>query len=79
MVDDKVLPHPSSVLAATISVTFVGPKNLPQKAMCRFLCVHRMWVRMDLKWLVNNAVYQGHLELKKKPLSAPMLKEVRLL
>lgn len=36
MTDTQTMP-PSSILAATIGVTFVGPQNLPQKTMLGFL------------------------------------------
>jgi hypothetical protein len=59
MVGDNVLPPPASILAATIGVTFVGPKNVPQKTMPGFLRVNRNRVRQALRWLKRyNPVYR---------------------
>ena len=60
MVGDECMPPPVSVLAATIGVTFVGPKNLPQKTLPGFLRVSRNRVRMALEWLKkNNPIYKN--------------------
>ena len=40
MTDSQVMPPSSSILAATIGITFVGPCNLPQKTMPGFLRVN---------------------------------------
>ena len=54
------MPPPASVLAATIGITFVGPKNLPQKTLPGFLRVTRARVRMALEWLKeNNPLYNN--------------------
>lgn len=58
MIGDDTLPASSSILAATIGVTFVGPKNMPQKTMPGFLHVNRNRVRDALVWLkTNNPIY----------------------
>lgn len=58
MVGDNLLPASPSILAATIGVTFVGPKNVPQKTMPGFLRVNRNCVRDALAWLKkNNPLY----------------------
>lgn len=41
MTDSQIMPPPSTILAATIGVTFVGPRNLPQKTMPSFLYLNR--------------------------------------
>ena len=52
------MPPSPTILAATIGVTFVGPKNVPEKTMPGFLWVNRMRVRMALEWLKeNNPLY----------------------
>lgn len=52
------MPPPSSILASTIGVTFVRPKNLPQKTMPGFLWVNRAQVWTALQWLQqNNPLY----------------------
>jgi hypothetical protein len=59
MTDEKIMPPASSILAATIGVTFVGPKNLPQKTFPGFLRVNRTRVHMALEWLKkNNPLYK---------------------
>ncbi|KAH9026124.1 hypothetical protein EDB85DRAFT_1844748, partial [Lactarius pseudohatsudake] len=59
MTDTQIMPPSLSILAATISVTFVGPKNLPEKTMPRFLRVNCVRVRMAFLWLKeNNPIYQ---------------------
>lgn len=58
MTDTQTMP-PSSILAATIGVTFVGPQNLPQKTMLGFLWVNCNHVHNTLLWLkLHNPIYQ---------------------
>ena len=53
-----IMPPSSTVLAATIGVTFVGPRNLPQRTLPGFLRVNRTRVRVALEWLKeNNPLY----------------------
>ncbi|KAH9052892.1 hypothetical protein EDB83DRAFT_2225763 [Lactarius deliciosus] len=59
MTDAQLMPPTSSILAATIGVTFVGPKNLPEKTMPGFLRVNRARVHTALVWLkANNPLYR---------------------
>ncbi|KAH9014179.1 hypothetical protein EDB83DRAFT_2193273, partial [Lactarius deliciosus] len=59
MTDAQIMPPRSSILAATIGVTFVGPRNVPEKTMPGFLRVNRNRVRMALQWLKqNNPLYE---------------------
>src|SRR5882762_8731438 len=51
MVADNVFPRPTRILASTIGVTFVGPKNLPEKSLPGFLHVRKHRVRDALIWL----------------------------
>jgi hypothetical protein len=52
------MPPSSSILTATIGVTFVGPKNIPQKTMPGFLRMNQNRVRIMLEWLkANNPLY----------------------
>lgn len=58
MVSDSVIPPHLSILMATMGVTFVGPKNLPQKMMPGFLHINRAQISMALTWLKdNNLIY----------------------
>ena len=60
MTDSQCMPPSSSILAATIGVTFVGPHNLPQKTMPGFLRVNRQRVHDALLWLkTNNPLYRN--------------------
>jgi hypothetical protein len=53
------MPWPSAILAATIGVTFVGPKNLLEKTCHLFCKVNRLCVCMALEWLKqNNPLYR---------------------
>lgn len=54
MVDDNIMPPPAKILSATIGVTFVGPKNLPERTLPDFLRVRRRRVYQALVWLKNN-------------------------
>ena len=52
------MPNPIRVLACTIGVTIVGPKNKPEKTMLGFLRVRRKVVRDALVWLKeHNPLY----------------------
>ena len=60
MTDSQIMPPSSAILAAIIGVTFVGPKNLPQKTMPGFLRVNRVRVHDALLWLKrNNPIYEN--------------------
>lgn len=59
MTDTQIMPPSSSILAATIGVTFVGPRNIPEKTMPGFLRVNRARVQDALLWLKsNNPIYK---------------------
>ncbi|KAF9553835.1 hypothetical protein CPC08DRAFT_620019, partial [Agrocybe pediades] len=52
------MPFPAIVLSATIGVTFVGPKGLPEGSMPKMFSVRRWKVREALAWLKeNNPIY----------------------
>ncbi|KAH9045123.1 hypothetical protein EDB84DRAFT_1265854 [Lactarius hengduanensis] len=59
LTDTQIMPPSLAILATTIGVTFVGPKNLPEKTMPGFLWVNRTRVRLALEWLkFNNPIYR---------------------
>ncbi|KAH9007948.1 hypothetical protein EDB83DRAFT_2208089, partial [Lactarius deliciosus] len=59
MTDTQIMPPSVSILAATIGVTFVGPKNLSKKTMPSFLRINRAHVHVVLLWLKeNNPLYR---------------------
>lgn len=51
MIDGSILPQAAKVLAATIGITFVGPKNLPERSLPDMFRVRRTRVRQALEWL----------------------------
>jgi uncharacterized protein DUF6570 len=54
MIDGTIMPQSANVLAATIGVTFVGPKNLPEKTLPDMFRVRRTRVKRALEWLKEN-------------------------
>ncbi|KAH9178435.1 hypothetical protein EDB89DRAFT_1879858 [Lactarius sanguifluus] len=59
MTDAQIMPPRTSILAATIGITFVGPRNVPEKMMPGFLHVNQNCVQMVLQWLKqNNPLYE---------------------
>ena len=70
MTETQVMPPTTEILAATIGVTFVSPKNLPEKTMPGFLRVNRVRVHDALRWLKeNNPIYQN-IEISSDRLNA---------
>jgi hypothetical protein len=60
MIDGSIMPQQASVLAATIGITFVGPKNLPDKGLPEMFKVRRVRVHRALEWLkANNPLYSN--------------------
>ncbi|KAF8806022.1 hypothetical protein BYT27DRAFT_7257442 [Phlegmacium glaucopus] len=60
MIDGPIMPPAIKILAATIGITFVGPKNLSEKCMLNMFRVRRMRVRTALEWLKeNNLLYSN--------------------
>src|SRR5882762_4114279 len=58
MVGDNIMPRQTKILASTIGVTIVGPKNIPEQSMPGFLHVRRERVQKALVWLAaNNPFY----------------------
>ena len=58
MVNSDVMPPPARILASTIGVTIVGPKNMPEHTMPGFLKVRRDYIRDTLVWLhMHNPLY----------------------
>ena len=58
LVGDNIMPWPMKILASTIGVTFVGPKNLPEKSLPGFMHVRQKRVSDALTWLkANNPIY----------------------
>lgn len=51
MIDGSIMPHAANVLAATIGITFVVPKNLPERCLPDMFQVRRTCVKKALEWL----------------------------
>jgi hypothetical protein len=54
MIDGMIMPQPARLLAATIGITFVGPRNLPDKCFPDIFKVRRTRVQRALEWLKDN-------------------------
>jgi hypothetical protein len=70
MVGDNIMPRQTKILASTIGVTIVGPKNIPEQSMPGFLHVHREWVWKALVWLVANNPFYANVVISDKQLDA---------
>jgi hypothetical protein len=51
MIDGSIMPQTAEMLAATIGITFVGPKNLPERTLPDMFRVRRTRVKRALEWL----------------------------
>ncbi|KAF8804157.1 hypothetical protein BYT27DRAFT_7302151 [Phlegmacium glaucopus] len=59
MIDGSIMPQGAKVLTATVGITFVGPKNLPEKTLPNMFKVRRARVKSALEWLKkNNPLYK---------------------
>ena len=54
MIDGTILPQQPKILAATIGITFVGPRNLPDRSLPDIFRIRRTHVRRALEWLKDN-------------------------
>lgn len=54
MIDGTIMPQQVKILAATLGITFVGPKNLPDKCIPDIFRVRRSRVQTALEWLKEN-------------------------
>ena len=58
MIDGTIMPQQPKLLAATLGITFVGLKNLPEKCFPDMFKVRRTRVQRALEWLKqNNPLY----------------------
>ncbi|RDB23671.1 hypothetical protein Hypma_009541 [Hypsizygus marmoreus] len=59
MVKGNEMPPPARILSAIIGVTFVGPKQFPEKTLPDFFIVRRYMVCRALEWLrQHNPIYK---------------------
>ena len=60
MTGERTMPPPPQILVATVGVTFVSPRNLPEKMFPGFLRVNRNRVCDALEWLkAHNPLYEN--------------------
>lgn len=63
MIDGRTFPPPSRILSATIGVTFIGPKGLPESSLPSMFRVRRRKVRDALTWLKDNNPLYSDIEI----------------
>ncbi|KAJ3846723.1 hypothetical protein EV368DRAFT_88604 [Lentinula lateritia] len=63
MVDEGYLPPQSSILAATIAVTFIGQKNVSLRALKTMFTVEHSKVANALRWLIANNQFYHHIQI----------------
>ncbi|KAF7293576.1 ATP-dependent DNA helicase [Mycena indigotica] len=69
MVTGNIMPRPIGILAATISVTFVGAKNVPLFVLPKMFEVQRRRVHDALVWLQANNPLYANIEISLERLS----------
>jgi hypothetical protein len=69
MVDTNVMPPPAKIMASTIGVTIIGPKDLPERTMPHFLRVRRDRIRDALLWLKNNNLLYANITISEPHLN----------
>ena len=70
LASSHIMPPSSAILAATIGVTFVGPRNIPQRTLPGFLRVNRTRVRVALEWLKENNPLYANINISPERLDA---------
>lgn len=68
MIDGNLLPHRPTLLATTIGITIIGPKNLPVKSLAPFLSVNRLRVRNALLFLQKHNHLYRHIVISEENL-----------
>ena len=70
MIDGTILPQQAKVLVATIGITFVGPKNLPDRGLPDMFKVRRTRVKSALEWLKGNNPLFSNITISASRLAA---------
>jgi hypothetical protein len=78
MVDTDVMPPPAKILASTIGVTIIGPKNAPERTMPDFLRVRRDRIRTALMWLKENNPLYVNVQISEKSLAELPVNDIPL-
>jgi len=68
MVNTDIMPPPAKILASTIGVTIIGPKNMPERTMPNFLRVRRDRIRTALLWLKDNNPLYANVQISEASL-----------
>ncbi|KJA13878.1 hypothetical protein HYPSUDRAFT_209157 [Hypholoma sublateritium FD-334 SS-4] len=68
MVDGVNYPPAARILSATIGVTFLGPKGLPESTMPEMFRVRRRRVKEALTWLKTNNPLYANIEISEENL-----------
>ncbi|KAF8441077.1 hypothetical protein L210DRAFT_3369423, partial [Boletus edulis BED1] len=68
MIEGDLLPHHPNILAATIGITLVGAKNVPDRCLPGFLRVSCQCVRDALVFLKNNNPFYQHVQISEENL-----------
>jgi len=69
MVNVDDMPPPAKILASTIGVSIIGPKNMPERTMPDFLRVRRDRIRNALLWLKENNPLYSNIRISKNCLA----------
>jgi hypothetical protein len=69
MIDGRLYPAPAKILAATIGITFIGPKGFREPTMPAMFRVRRWKVREALLWLKANNLLYADIEISEERLS----------
>jgi hypothetical protein len=70
LASSNIMPPSPTLLAATVGITFVGPKNVPQRTMPGFLQVNQMHVCVALEWLKQNNHLYANITISRERLAA---------
>lgn len=63
MVDGTIMPQPAKVLAVMMGITFIGPRNLPDRGLPDMFKVRRGRVQSALEWLKQNNPLYFHVTI----------------
>lgn len=63
MIDGLIMPQHAEVLAATIGITFVGPRNMPERCMPDMFTVRSSHVKNALEWLKEHNPLFAHITI----------------
>ncbi|GLB41134.1 putative helicase family protein [Lyophyllum shimeji] len=68
MLEDRRMPPPARLLSSVLSVTFVGPRNIPESCLPHALRVRRRHVHDALRWMKNHNMIYRDIEISEERL-----------